>query len=129
MKNRPMALAATVLAIAAPLGIAACGSSSSSTATVDPNAAEVSPAGDIPDNQAYVPYSPPGGGYKVTVPEGWPRSTQGAAVTFTDKLNSIRLDSGTADAAPTTADGNAELQQLAELGAGVLARAGQHRPA
>ena len=112
MKNRILALGATALAIAAPLGIAACGSSSSST-SVDPNAAEVSPAGDIPDNQVFVPYSPPGAGYQVTVPEGWARSTQGTAVTFTDKLNSIRLDSAPAGAAPTVADANAELGQLA----------------
>ena len=43
----------------------------------NPNANEVSPPGDIPDNQAYVAYSPPGAGYSVKVPEGWARSTRG----------------------------------------------------
>ncbi len=111
MRSRIIAIGATALALAAPLGLAACGSSSSST-TVDPNAAEVSPPGDIPDNQAFVPYSPPGAGYTVSVPEGWSRSTDGAAVTFTDKLNSIRLESSKAAAAPTPADGKAQLAQL-----------------
>jgi len=111
MKNRILALCAVVAAIAAPIAIAGCGSSGTTT-SVDPNAAEVSPPGDIPDNQAFVPYSPPGAGYSVTVPEGWPRSTQGNSVTFSDKLNSIQLDSGSASAAPTVADGKAELQKL-----------------
>ncbi len=112
MNKRILAIGATVLAIVLPLAIAGCGGSGTTT-SVDPNAAEVSPPGDIPDNQAFVPYSPPGAGYTVTVPEGWSRSTQGGAVTFSDKLNSIQLDSGPASAAPTVADGQAELQKLA----------------
>ncbi|MDX6583285.1 MAG: hypothetical protein QOI10_2469 [Solirubrobacterales bacterium] len=112
MRTRLFALGATVIALGAPLGLAACGGSSSST-TVNPNAAEVSPAGDIPDNQVFVAYSPPGAGYQVKVPEGWSRSSQGGAVTFTDKLNTIQLDSSTAGSAPTVADGQAELKQLA----------------
>jgi hypothetical protein len=114
MRNRTLAAAAAVLALGAPLGLAACGGSGSSTqASVNPNAAEVSPAGDIPDNQVYVPYSPPGSGYQVKVPEGWARSSNGGAVTFTDKLNTVQLDSGTASAAPTVAAGQAELKKLA----------------
>jgi hypothetical protein len=71
--------------------------------TVDPNATEVSPAGDIPDNQAYVAYRPPGGGYSVKVPEGWARTAQGGAVAFTDKLNRIRMESSARDTALTVA--------------------------
>ncbi len=88
-------------AAALTLGVAGCGGSSSSgppaapsagpTRTVDPNAAEVSPAGDIPDNQAFVAYSPPGAGYEVKVPEGWARTSSGATTTFTDKLNRVRM--------------------------------------
>jgi hypothetical protein len=78
------------------LGVAGCGSSSSSKSStgsaVNPNGAEVSPAGDIPDNQAFVAYAPPGGGYSVKVPEGWARTTSGGATTFSDKLNSIRME-------------------------------------
>jgi hypothetical protein len=88
----------TVLALLA----AGCGSSGSSGA-VDPNATEASPPGDIPDNQAFVPYHPPGAGYSVKVPEGWSRSTARAAVSFTDKLNTVRLDETSAHATPTVA--------------------------
>lgn len=112
MKNRILAMSAIVVAIAAPVAVAGCGGSGTTT-SVDPNAAEVSPPGDIPDNQVFVPYSPPGAGYSVTVPEGWSRSTQGSAVTFSDKLNSIQLDSASASSAPTVADGKAQIQQLA----------------
>ena len=76
--------AAAVLA----LGVAGCGAASSPSApaasggagqtkTVNPNGPEVNPAGDIPDNQAYVAYAPPGAGYSVKVPEGWARTTAG----------------------------------------------------
>jgi len=95
---------------AVALGVAACGGSSSPgspaassagpTKTVDPNAAEVSPAGDIPDNQAFVAYSPPGAGYAVKVPEGWARTSSKGVTTFTDKLNSIRMQSLPATAKP-----------------------------
>lgn len=114
MRTRLLAVGAAAAALAAPIGLAACGGSSSSgQATVNPNAAEVNPAGDIPDNQVFVAYSPPGGGYQVKVPEGWSRASSGGAITFTDKLNSIRLESGNASAPPTVADGHAELKQLA----------------
>ena len=101
-RNR-MILAAGLTALA--LGITACGGSSSSSssttgksAAAKPSAPEVSPSGDIPDNQAYVAFAPPGGGFTVKVPEGWSRSSAGGAVTFTDKLNSIRVESAAAKA-------------------------------
>src|SRR4051812_32239611 len=83
--------------------IAGCGGGSSSSTvasanrpakTTQANAPEVSPPGDIPDNQAYVRYSPPGAGFSVKVPEGWSRTQNGGAVVFTDKLNSIRIEHG-----------------------------------
>ena len=49
---------------------------------VDPNAPEVSPAGDIPDNQAFVAYTPAGRGYSVKVPEGWARTTAAGATSL-----------------------------------------------
>jgi hypothetical protein len=87
---------ATALALAAALVAAGCGSSSSSSSQPNPKRADQSPPGDIPDNQAYVTYRPPGAGYAVKVPEGWARTVSGGAVTFTDKLNSIRLQALTA---------------------------------
>jgi hypothetical protein len=81
------------LALAALLfTLAGCGGSSS-TQPPDPNAKEVSPAGDIPDDQAFVRYAVPSAGFTVKVPEGWSRTASGGAVTFTDKLNSITLSS------------------------------------
>lgn len=70
---------------------------------VDPNAPEVNAAGDIPDNQAFVAYSPPAGGFTVKVPEGWSRTEAGGSVTFTDKLNSVRMETVAAASAPTVA--------------------------
>ncbi len=88
-----LAVVATVLA--------GCGGGSPHP--VDPNTAESSPPGDIPDNQAYVRYAPPNAGYSVKVPEGWARTTAGSAVTFTDKLNSIRIQSARTTSPPTVA--------------------------
>ena len=64
---------------------------------------EVSPAGDIPDNQAFVPFSPQSARYTVSVPEGWARTEIGSATNFTDKLNTIRLEASIAPGAPSTA--------------------------
>jgi hypothetical protein len=102
----PRPLLATVVALGA-LGLAACGSSSSSSSSAqapNPNAKESSPPGDIPDNQAFVRFTPPGGGYSLKVPEGWAQRTTGGAVVFTDKLNAIRVESRSASSAPTVAD-------------------------
>lgn len=65
------------------------------------NGPEVSPAGDIPDNQAFVPYAPPTGKYVVSVPEGWARTENGGAISFTDKLNTIRMETVPASAEPS----------------------------
>ena len=68
---------------------------------VGSNGPEVNPAGDIPDNQVFVAFTPPSGGFSVKVPEGWARTQVGGAVTFTDKLNSIRMEAVPASSAPT----------------------------
>ncbi len=46
-------------------------------------------------------YVPAAGGFTVKVPEGWARTESGGAVTFTDKFNSVRLESATVPTAPT----------------------------
>jgi hypothetical protein len=86
-------------------GLAACGSSGTKpTSTApNPNAKEASPSGDIPDNQAYVRFAPPGAHFSVKVPEGWGRTAGAGAVTFTDKLNSIRMESKAASGPVTVA--------------------------
>ena len=111
--RRPVALAGAAAIIA--LGAAGCGSSgSSSTAAPAPsssaaastpaNAPEVNPAGDIPDDQAFVPFALPGEKIKVDIPEGWSRTSTGGAVRFTDKLNAIKVETMPAGAPPTVRD-------------------------
>lgn len=105
-------------------GLAGCGGGaavpspgppSATTATsagsVEPSASAVptsastesNPPGDIPDNQAYVAFAPPGAGVSVRVPEGWARAATGGVTVFTDKLNRIEIAPGQASAAPTVA--------------------------
>lgn len=62
---------------------------------------EVNPPGDIPDDQAFVEYSPASGGWSVHVPEGWARSETADGATFTDKLNTVEIKVVDAPTAPT----------------------------
>lgn len=106
---------ATVLLVATMSGVlTACGSGSnahttppvpaaSSTAVPQPAGTEINPPGDIPDNQAFVSYSPGAGTYKIEVPEGWARTVNGSTVSFTDKLNTVTIERSSASAAPTVA--------------------------
>lgn len=80
---------------------AACGGPRSAKPTSAAPGAEANTPGDIPDNQAFVTYSAPSGGYSLKVPEGWARTEAGGVVTFTDKLNSIRVETADAGSAPT----------------------------
>ena len=95
--------AVVVAGVALALGVTACGSSGSSkgsSASSNPKAPETkNPPGDIPDTQAYVRYTVPASGFSVKVPEGWSQQRSGGAVVFTDKLNTIRLESRPASAA------------------------------
>lgn len=63
--------------------------------------ADAGGAGDIPDSQVFVVYAPPAGGFTVRVPEGWARTEAAGAVTFTDRFNSVRLETAPAPTAPT----------------------------
>jgi hypothetical protein len=122
--------AAAVLALVA----AGCGSSGKSASTssstpkttttttttsgnaVNPNAKETSPSGDIPDNQAYVPFAAPAGGFSVKVPEGWSRVGVGNKVTFTANLNSVTIEHRPASAPVTPASAKAiDVRTLAGL--------------
>lgn len=104
--------------VAATIGIAGCGSgspSSGNAAPVNPNTAEVNPAGDIPDDQVFVDYSPPGATYSVKVPEGWARTSRRGAVTFTDKLNSVKMESVAASTPMTPTEAKrTEVPKLAQ---------------
>lgn len=93
-----------VAGIALTLLGSACGASDgSSQATVGPNAPEVVEPGDIPDDQVFIAFASPDGTYSVKVPEGWARTEANGVVTFTDKYNSIELQSAAATDAPTVA--------------------------
>jgi hypothetical protein len=101
-------------------------SGSAGTTSVGSSAApatETNPAGDIPDTQAFVDYTPTQGGYTVQVPEGWARTdggtgAGGASALFTDKYNSIRIDTAAAPTAPTVASGQAELTTIGSAATG-----------
>jgi hypothetical protein len=71
---------------------AAAAAGGSVAAAPDPNAPEVAAAGDIPDNQVFVPFAAAGTSFTVSVPQGWAQSTAGTATVFTDKFNSVRID-------------------------------------
>jgi hypothetical protein len=127
MRNptRTLAVAAAVLATAAVLGgcgasgTAPSGSATLSSSTAAAPAPETNPAGDIPDNQAFVPFTPPGGVFTVSVPEGWARTTDGAATIFTDKLNTVRIETRARATAPNTMSVSVdELPAIASLTAG-----------
>ena len=105
-----------VLVPAAVALLAGCGGSS---APVSPTAQEHSPPGDIPDNQVFVDYRPADAGFVVKVPEGWGRSAQGKGVVFTSSLNSVAVESGGANRAPTPTQARRVLvPQLARTNSG-----------
>jgi hypothetical protein len=92
--------------------LAACGGGSAgSRATATPAAGgDTSPPGDIPDNQAFVTYTPPRARFSVKVPEGWSQTSHGRDVRFTDKLNTIELSW---DAAAPPAPAGAKVSTVA----------------
>jgi hypothetical protein len=125
---------------AAGLCAVACGSSGSTAAPplASPGAAsatavatESPPPGDIPDTTVYVAYRPASGQYEVKVPEGWARTVSPARVSFTDKLNSITIQTVRAAAPATVASARtAEVPRIQGLvhaftldGVGTVSRA------
>lgn len=125
MRRRSI-FAATALAVGLTL-LAACGGSSGSAGPSKSSttvAREVNPAGDIPDTQVYVPYSPQSGGYTVAVPEGWARTDLPNGALFTDNFNSVRVEKTAAGKAPTTLSAQADVvPQLRADGASVISGA------
>ncbi|WP_329065065.1 hypothetical protein [Amycolatopsis sp. NBC_01480] len=101
------AIAASVLTACsgtpAPAPGPASGPASGGAPATGTAATEVNPAGDIPDNQAYIPFAPPGAGFTVKIPEGWASLASGTTTTFTDKLNQVQVSSSRGAAAPTPA--------------------------
>jgi hypothetical protein len=90
-----------VSAVAVCLALAGCSSSASPGSQSSASSTENNPVGDIPDNQVYVPYSPPDGSYTVDVPEGWAQTDVANGVSFTDKLNTVTVQKLTGRPQPT----------------------------
>ena len=88
--------------------LGACSGSPSSPVTSSAVATDASVAGDIPDSTTYIRVSAPSNAYSVTVPQGWSQSSASTPV-WSDKLNSIALDQGTATSHPTVASTNSDL--------------------
>jgi hypothetical protein len=107
-------------AMIAVLSVAACGSSSSSKPNA--NAPEHSPPGDIPDNQAFVRFTAPSRGFSVKVPEGWSQQKDGNAAVFTDKLNTIRVESRAASGPLSVAAAKRAAQGLRAARVGTVRR-------
>jgi hypothetical protein len=62
---------------------------------------ETNPIGDIPDNQVFIRYISPTGGYSLEVPEGWARTEQGANVHFVDKFDGVSVSLSINSSAPS----------------------------
>lgn len=90
-------------AVACSSSSGSSGSSPSGSSTTAAPPKEVNPAGDIPDDQVFVAWSPSGGGYMVKIPEGWSRRQAGKATVFSDKFNSVRIERSSGNTAPTVA--------------------------
>ena len=93
---------------------------SGSKATAASPAPEAAVAGDIPDAQAFVAYAS-SDGYSIKVPEGWARSTDGAATVFTEKFNTIRIETTPAPTAPTVDSVKTDLVPVAASSKGYTA--------
>jgi hypothetical protein len=122
--RRNVRLATTAAALAILLGACSSGAVSGSKGTSASSAASAAPeaavAGDIPDSQAFVAYASPDG-YSIKVPEGWARSTDGAATVFTDKFNTIRVETAPAPTAPTVDSVKPDLAAVAASAKGYAA--------
>lgn len=125
MNVRRVALFAAAAALAILLSSCSSGPVSGSPvsgskATAASPAPEAAVAGDIPDSQAFVAYSSKDG-YSIKVPEGWARSTDGAATVFTDKFNTIRIETSPTQTAPTVDSVKTDIAPVAASSKGYAA--------
>jgi hypothetical protein len=103
-------IALICILVAAGLLAGGCGSSSSSTRSVQaesatsegqpssgeevPSEAQSAATGDIPDNQTFLLFHDPQAGYAIRYPEGWARKGSASDVTFQEKANVIHISVG-----------------------------------
>jgi hypothetical protein len=92
-----------LLTLTAAVLVSGCGSSGSSASPTATGSSteDVSPLGDIPDNQVFVPYEPSDGSFTVKVPEGWARTDVADGASFTDKLNTVAVEQRNGRPEPT----------------------------
>ena len=78
--------------------------------------------GDIPDNQVFLAFDNPAGGWSMKYPEGWAQSGAAGDITFQDKNNvaHVVIRDG---AAPTVAGVQADLAALARANPSLRAQA------
>lgn len=89
------------------------GGSPNPPASESPVPTEDSPPGDIPDTIAFVPYTSKPGGFTISTPEGWTRTTTPSSVTFTDKLNTVVVSWRDVSSPPTIS--SVRTQEVAAL--------------
>ncbi len=82
----------TTVARTAPTPTVAASAPYTAADATPAGAPEGNPAGAIPDNQVFVPFTSPDNALVVSVPEGWARAADGTATVFTDKFNSVRIE-------------------------------------
>jgi len=73
--------------------------------------ANAAAAGDIPDNQVFLVFHDPRGGYSMKYPEGWAQQGSSSTVVFRDKNNIVRIAIG-GGPAPTAASVKQDLRRL-----------------
>jgi hypothetical protein len=113
--RRHLILAAVGLCAVACSSAGSTGSAGSTPASQPASTAaatESPPPGDIPDTTVYVAYRPASGQYEVQVPEGWARAVSSTGVSFTDKLNSITIQTVRATAPTVASAQSAEVSQI-----------------
>jgi hypothetical protein len=103
----------TATPMSSSIGTKAGATTTMAAGAANPNAKEQLPPGDIPDNQVYVAYAPPTGGYTFTYPQGWSQRHTAFGTTFSQYFNSIHVASTKAATAPTIA--SARVRELAKL--------------
>ena len=108
------ALLAASLALLASGGAVSCSNALRSPLAPSAASPETNPAGDIPDNQAYVTFTSPSGAYSLKVPEGWSQTGEGSSVSFSSRYNSLRVETRQTAEPPTVA--SAKSTEVPSLG-------------
>lgn len=88
----------------ASAGPASAGQATAQQASTQSAGAQPNPAGDIPDSQTFVRYSPPDGAYSVELPEGWARSSSGSVTSWTQQYDGVSMSLSRAAGEPALAD-------------------------